>query len=462
MKTNFLLQLLRPSGAKRWTVCRASVGMHAALLEIAEKAEQEAIEELKLLGQHEAEAVEVEVIQDSSDYADEGTLAHKLASDSLIARTWAPDKKKYDKEMIDYVHGYYKLVMDHFEDADVSGVEFKVPRYYIPIPPLEQTDDECSTTDAFAVHKDGAKLTIIDLKYGAGVSIPAKLNKQLAIYAKGVILKYADVYNFTEKTLITLIVYQPRFEGEKPIRVWALSLGELNEFLNKEVTVHTEAILTNPDAQPFNPSDETCQFCPVSTVCQARTAWLLGELPLDGKTTDERTLELMEKKEGDFVEPRNLSTEQVARLVLARPAIVRFLNDCEELVKDLLLDGKQVHIDGKPAFKLVSGKTHRKWSDEEEARKFLRSMLPAEICIEEHVISPAKAEAIMEKRRTRAKSWERFKELVVKPSGKPTLALESDPRPSIAPMDLKDEFEVIPAEANPISEATKDNPESLL
>lgn len=388
---------LRPSAAKRWMACRASPGLVATL----------------------------RLAPTDSPWADEGTKAHEHAAKALLTG-WNDDAFDGDIEMAHYVKGYYELVRSH---ADEPGrllmVEQPLPLFYDP-------DAEPGTTDAAIIQEDGTAVFIDDLKYGAGVSIAAEGNVQLAIYALSVVEAYKDVYDFTDDTVVTLSIYQPRIADEPALRQWVLTLRQLREFC-APVGATVQSIKAEPFNQPFSPSDSTCQFCPAQAVCAERARFLLGELPLndpedllEGKTPEE------------FPAPEELTLEQVANIVRAKKSLVKWLNDCEEFGTTLLASGKEF-----PGFKLVAGRSIRKWSDEEVAAKFLRGMFRRHQIFEEKLVSPTQAEKMMkQKGNCRPSSWKKFEEIVSKPGGGPTLAPLDDPRPALNEQaDPKQEFQ---------------------
>lgn len=377
---------LRPSGAKRWLSCKASPGLISRLVGVPE---------------------------DSGSYANEGTKAHELAAACLL-KGW--DGELFDdKEMLGHVRGYYDLVVGHAK-GNVIAVEQPLPLWYDPASPP-------GTTDAIIVQEDGKRVFIDDLKYGAGVSIQAKQNPQLAIYARSAMEYYGETYPFTDSTLVTLCIYQPRIVGEEPVRLWALSYKELKAFCAEiETTAHS--ILADPFNQPYAPSDEACQFCPAQAVCKARAEYLLGELPLN----DAEELLESQSPPPELPSPELLTLEQLAKVVGVSKHLVKWLNDCKEHGEKLLTEGKPF-----PGFKLVAGKSNRAWTDEADAEKFLRGMFRREAIYTEKLVSPTQAEKMMNAKTTRDRSWTRFAELVTKPVGGPSMVPQDDPREAIVP-----------------------------
>ena len=134
-----------PSSASRWTECTASISF--------------------------VEANASRLPPEGSVFADEGTKAHELAAKLLTGATRLLDTQ--DADMITHVRDYVEFVRDKVAPGDRLMVERRVPLFYLP--------EQRGTTDAAIIGPKG--IYIADLKYGAGVSVYAKDNKQLAIYA---------------------------------------------------------------------------------------------------------------------------------------------------------------------------------------------------------------------------------------------------------------------------------------
>ena len=127
-------------------------------------------------------------------------------------------------------------------------------------------------------------------------------------------------------------------------------------------------------------------------------------------------------------DPEILSNEEIAALL---PHLATIKNWCDSVARHaekLALSG--VPIDG---YKLVSSRTNRRWSDEEEAIKAM-TLLTNEPVMSRKPISPSKAVAML------GKNCDSVNALIVKPEGRPTLVPVSDKRPAL---DMLDGFDVI-------------------
>jgi len=394
---------LRPSDAGRWTMCTASPRL------IYELADQ---------------------LPDTNEaYTTEGSDAHEWAAAKLGEGQVDPESLKATyPDMEKHVDGYVKFCQKQIKGLGpdpITVVEERISTFYNP--------DQTGYLDFGIISGDSKKVVVCDLKYGAGVSVQAKFNKQLAIYAMSFLKMNEDLCDFTDDTLVTLVIYQPRIKGEEPVRLWPLRYSELKEFCNEEIGVHVEAILGH-DVK-FSPSEKTCQFCPVKALCKARASYLL-----DGVSPDDNAIIDVESEATApvFPEPNALTVEQLGKVLHHRNDLKKWLDSVYEHALNIADSGTPI-----AGYKLVAGRSSRKWTNEEEAFEFLRSMFPkSEVCPPKMISAP-QAEKLMKDKRTTKRKWDRFEELVTKPTGGPTLVPVTDKRPELAPstVDVEEEFD---------------------
>lgn len=365
------------SGSKRWMKCTASCGF---------------IERNRKLLPEDTD----------TEYSREGTKAHDLAAACLMLGF--SEELFDDKDMARHVKGYVKHVESR---RDIPGAVFfleqDVPLFYHP--------DEEGFLDAGIVVPDERLIYIDDLKYGAGVSVQAERNTQLAIYGLSLVDQLQDLFGFDDGWDVVLEIYQPRVEGEPALRQWQLTLGELRAFC-AEIGDIARAIYANPNGGTFSPDDDTCRFCDAVSICGARAAQLFGDVP-------EETGLVLKKQQPVFPLPESLSVEQLAHVVKWSPAIKEWLTKCEAAGAHRLHEGH-----GFPGFKLVHGRSNRKWRDESEVEELLgMTELPQEEWFTIKPISPAQAQEKLSKQ-----DWEKVQHAVIKPEGKLTMVPEDDQR----------------------------------
>ena len=79
-----------------------------------------------------------------------------------------------------------------------------------------------------------------------------------------------------------------------------------------------------------------------------------------------------------------------------------------------------------PGFKMVSGRSNRKWVDDGKAERKLRVLLGAKKAYVKKLLTAPAAEKLLGK-----ENKAKIQHLIVKPEGKPVLVPESDKRPAI-------------------------------
>lgn len=308
--------------------------------------------------------------------------------------------------------------------------------------------------DAAVYNPHGGPVHLIDLKYGKGVSVQAKENHQLAIYARSWVetALQEGTYQVRDEDLLVLTIFQPRIYDEEAVRQWSVTWGELKEWTDEHISEIAFDILEAPEDQMFNPSEDTCRFCPAKGFCQARADVALEDFEnleiVDGKT--QRIKEVASKlKDGDqplttapdLPDPERLSDEQIALVVRHGKALSKWLSDVADHACKAVYDGT-MDLEG---WKVVKGRKHRRWASEAGAEEFLKKRLQwkADEVYDRKLTSPAKAEKLWEKKKKSKKRISRkveegFYALMETPEGAPTLVPEDDKRQAIK---AGDEFE---------------------
>ncbi|WP_317312305.1 DUF2800 domain-containing protein [Clostridium thermobutyricum] len=340
----------------------------------------------------------------TSIYAEEGTLAHELAElklrlelKEITKRTYTlrfnkatMDNPLYSKDMDDYVDVYKEICMEKYLNSketttdSIAAVEQKLDfSNYVP--------DGFGTGD-FIVIADGT-LEICDLKYGKGVPVSAENNSQMRLYALGAINKFSFLYDI-EKVRMTII--QPRLGN---ISSDEISVNDLLKWA--EEVVKPSAELAIKGEGEFKTGGH-CKFCKARSVCRARA--------------DEN----LELAKFEFKKSDTLSNDEISEILEKVDSLVKWASDVKEYALDKALEGQEFK-----GYKLVEGRSQRKWKDEKAVAKILtdRGFL-------ENIIWTKKLTTISNiERAIGKKETERlFKDLIDKPIGKPTLVPLSDKR----------------------------------
>ena len=331
----------------------------------------------------------------SSSAAEEGTGAHQLGE--ICLKTFdTPDvylnqilsdapNITIDQEMVDNIQDYVNYCQS-------IGTNMLVEERVDYSPWVQHG---FGTSDCI-IFKDNV-CHVIDLKYGKGVEVYAERNTQAMMYALGVLNDYEFLYDIDT---FVLHIFQPR---RNHFDEWEISTSDLLLW-GEEVKEIAKNIKT--DNVTFNPGEKQCQWCAHKANCTA----------LQKLTEELITAEFDNLDELDAPEIVNHTL-----ILKHKPLIESWLKAIEQTVFEKLNNGEKV--DG---FKLVAGRSIRKWGSEQEVIKTLTPELGEELYTKKLLTAP-QAEKLIGKSRFN----ENYADLIIKPDGKPTLAPESDKRPAI-------------------------------
>lgn len=391
--------LLSPSAAHRWAVCTASVAMCK------------------------------DCEESTSEYADEGTLAHELAYTMFKG---LPEPEGVTDEMREYVKTYVENIRIMTQGATFAWVE-----QTLDLSEVLGVPDQSGTGDYIAIV--GKELQVHDLKYGKGVKVSATNNWQLILYALGA-LEFVDLLGHEIET-VKIVIHQVRVGEPDECTYTVAELKEIGEFLRKQaksaIEVY-EASLKYPSAMVpesyFAPGEKQCRFCQAKATCPALQKFALSSIVDQFEDlTNEEVLQAQICEAIDKV-PEH-TTDRLSILMKNMELIQQWVKAVNEHVYNLLLNGIEV-----PGFKLVEGRAGaRKWSDEKAAEEIMKSMrLKRDEMYSFKLITPTVAEKLL---KDNPKKWNRLQKLVIKPEGSPTIAPASDKRPALAMKSQADDFE---------------------
>lgn len=348
----------------------------------------------------------------TSEYAEEGTFAHSLAE--LIMRynnheltkaafTRKLNKMKenpfYSKEMEDYIDSYAHHVWEQFNEAKANCPDAQL-MFEQRLDFSEYVPEGFGTGDVVIIADD--MVQIIDLKYGKGVGVSAEGNSQLRLYGLGAYLEHSMLYDIRR---VKMTIIQPRLEN---ISTEELTAEELLQW--GETVVKPKARMAMNGEGEFQVGDH-CRFCKAYATCRAQK---------------EHQLELAKY---EFVEGDLLSEEEIGDVLSRADALVKWAEAIKEYAFDQALNHGQ-HYDG---WKLVEGRSNRKYLDEEQVAQ---TLLAAGFK-EEDIYKPKELQGItaMEKILGKKAFGTTLDGLIIKPEGKPVLVPASDKRPEINTAD---------------------------
>lgn len=340
----------------------------------------------------------------SSEFAKEGTLAHELGELGLQKNLGLMTTRKYNLEvkkiqanelytadMPDYVEIYVGTCLEKVAEAEAKTPDalFKIEQRL----DFSEWVPEGFGTGDFVIIADGT-MEICDLKYGKGVPVSAIGNKQMRLYALGAIAEFSFLYDI-EKVKMTII--QPRLDS---ISTDEMTAEDLLKWAEEELK--PTAQLAYEGKGEFCAGDH-CQFCRAKAVCKARA---------------DKNMELAKY---DFQEPKTLDYEDIASILGKADELVKWATDIKDYALEKALEGEEF-----PGWKVVEGRSNRKWKDEDKVGEILLGQGFLEsIIYTKKLDGISKMEAAIGKKEVQRL----LGDYIVKPQGKPTLAPEDDKRP---------------------------------
>ena len=365
--------LLSASGAHRWLTCTPSARLEETLPE------------------------------STSDYANEGRLAHEIAElklrkafvEPMGARTFNSRLKKlqedplYQEEMLRYTDSYLEYLMQvvhSYEFRPYIAAEKQLN--YSSIAP-----EGFGTGDCIII--GGETLHVIDFKYGKGVPVSAVGNPQMMLYALGAISEYDILYNVLK---VKMTIMQPRLDSTSEYEI------SKDELLQWGESIKPKALAAWDGTGEFIPG-EHCRFCRAKAQCRARC---------DVHTALEDFGRML---------PPLISNEEVGQILKRAQQLAAWAKDLEDYALTECLSGNEI-----PGWKAVEGRSVRQFIDADAAFSAVKAAGYDETLLyERKPLTLASIEKLLGKPSFK----EILSEHINSPPGKPTLAPESDKREAV-------------------------------
>ena len=340
--------------------------------------------------------------------AAEGSAAHALCGHklrkALRMRSQRPVSDYGSDNMEECTDNYVDFVMEHLEIAKQSCsdslvlIEQKLDiSAYVP--------EGVGTGDCIIIANE--KLHIIDFKYGMGVLVNAVDNPQMKLYALGALEVYGALYDIKE---VSMTIFQPRREN---ISTWTIPVEELKEWAENELK--PKAQLAIKGEGEYLPG-EWCTFCKAAVKCRARAE------------------EKLELARSEFMLPPLLRDMDIEEILHKIPGLTKWANEIMAYAIDAAINhGKQWN-----GFKVVEGRSNRKYKDEEAVANVAKANGYKDI-YNQSLINITEMQKLMGKKQFE----EILGDLIYKPCGKPTLVPITDKRVAMNTSKANKEFNEI-------------------
>jgi len=332
-----------PSSSKRWLNCPASVALSEG------------------------------IVQETSEAAEEGTLAHSYCErllrvmireystksektkiiDGILAEIACPDMRHHVQDYVHLVLAIRQKFLNSKKSSKfLEGIEER----------LTYDDNLYGTADYMIVC--GNEAIIIDFKYGERTPVDAKESEQLKTYALCVAASHATVNR------VHVVVFQPRSVYGETKTKNSYSREELTTFEVKQVKPAIKTalkILDNGVDEEYLHEGEWCQYCPAVVVCPKKLKMLdnfAEEFPDETLTKKEII------KKADI-----LSIDTLTSIYEKKETLKAMYDACvavEGILKNRILNGEKI-----PGYKLVEVSGRRSWNDSvdvKEAKKILKEL----------------------------------------------------------------------------------------
>lgn len=357
----------------------------------------------------------------SSEYAEEGRLAHSLCE--LFGRKkllGMPQKEyltelgkitadpRYKEEMAKTAEFY----TDYLAEKAMSFPEKPYVAFEIKVDFSDIVPEGFGTCDSVMI--GNGVLRIHDYKHGKGIAVSSKDNSQMMLYALGALRYFGAVFGDSIQRVIMAII-QPRITED--VTETTMTVEELRAW-GESVRPKAQSAYTGIGAA-FEPGD-WCRFCRGKSICTARAAKFSAFEDFKDCVPAGKA-----EKTSGAPPTETLSDAEVGDLLTRAKGLVDWYNDLRDYALQTILAGGEI-----PGYKVVAGKSNRAFTDDEQA---INAFLAAGYTEESLYDRKPKTLAALEKMAGKKPFEKLVGGLVTRPVGKPTLVEASDPREAFSP-----------------------------
>ncbi len=357
--------------------------------------------------------------ENTSEYAEEGRLAHAICELKVIKhftsqikpRTYTSRLKKLKENPL------YQDEMDKTSDLYLEHLTERAMQYNakpnvaaeVQVDFAEYVPEGFGTCDCIMI--GGDTLSITDYKHGKGVPVSAENNPQMRLYALGALKRYKPVYGGSIKK-VCMTIDQPRIQTEPSSET--ITVEDLLAWGESIKPIAAKAYM---GLGVFCPG-EHCRFCRGKAKCKARA---------DQNTALEEFKDCVPQnaEKPSALGQDVLTDAEIGDLLVRGKELVKWYKDLEEYALGTILKGGTI-----PGWKAVAGRSNRTFTDTDAA---LNAAMAAGY--DKSLLYDLKPKTLTELEKLMGKTEfaDKLGSFVVKPIGKPTLALLADKRDAYNP-----------------------------
>ncbi|ECV1079862.1 DUF2800 domain-containing protein [Salmonella enterica subsp. enterica serovar Cerro] len=322
-------------------------------------------------------------------------------------------------DFVSQVNKYVDYCRPLIDAAELVEVESRVNLTRVLHPGVELNGNPLQTfgtADLVAVLQndwsdENSKYTLVvgDLKTGQH-KVAAKENKQMMLYALGLLRVYKRLYDITA---VRLVIFQPYAGGADEWDTAPEALEQFGKFAQGRALKAIDAFQRGKKGlkpADFRPGNDACQWCRFAEKCNAKRKVASQEIESD--LSDDST---------------EMSLDQLKAEYDKLPLMRQHIADIEKAMYAALMRGETVE-----GLKLVEGRPgNRIWSDEEAVNRFRANHHNGYLLDKIVPVNPTEAEKIIGKEDPEL--WAELSKLVTRKPGQPSIATADDKRPAWNP-----------------------------
>ncbi|EGG2795319.1 DUF2800 domain-containing protein [Salmonella enterica subsp. enterica serovar Kentucky] len=335
-------------------------------------------------------------------------------------------------DFVSQVNKYVDYCRPIIDAAELVEVESRVNLTRVLHPSVELNGEPLQTfgtADLVAVLQndwsdENSKYTLVvgDLKTGRH-KVAAKENKQMMLYALGLLRVYKRLYDITA---VRLVIFQPYAGGADEWDTTPEALEQFGKFASKAALKAIDAFQRGKKGlkpADFRPGNDACQWCRFAEKCNAKRKVASREIEsdlADGILADEDT-------------KTEMSLDQLKAEYDKLPLMRQHIADIEKAMYAALMRGETVE-----GLKLVEGRPgNRSWDLPDDIGDLVAQWGIEDLMTKQSLLSPTEAEKVMKGH----EKWELLEARITRKPGLPHIATSDDKRPAWTPAtdsDLED------------------------